>query len=59
MANKSRAEYFRKRRETNRQFTIWLRKDYLDKIDQMMKEKGISRTEWVKQKLADDFGLLY
>lgn len=56
MAKKSRAEYFRKRRETRRQFIVWLDKEFLERVNQQMKDKGITRTDWLKKKLVEEFG---
>lgn len=46
--NKSRAEYFRKRRETKAQFMAMVEKEELEKLDEVLKAKGISRVAWLR-----------
>lgn len=46
--NKSRAEYFRKRRQTMGQFYAMLDRKLLEKLDVKLKNKNMSRTAWLK-----------
>lgn len=49
MADKSRAEYYRKRRETRKQFMVLLDKVKLDRFDQKLKSMGKTRAEWLRE----------
>lgn len=46
---KSRAEYFRKRREMMGQFYVMIDKDMLEKLDIILKARKLSRTAWLKE----------
>ena len=56
MAEKSRAEYYRKRRETRKQFMVLLDKELLDEFDKKVKSKGMTRAEWLREKIAEELG---
>lgn len=56
MAEKSRAEYYRKRRETRRQFMVLLDKDKLERFDAKVKSMGMSRAEWLRQQIDEVLG---
>lgn len=56
MAEKSRADYFRERRKTYKQFVVNLDKSLIDRLDVRLKEQGLTRTEWVKRKIAEELG---
>lgn len=47
--NKSRAEYFRKRRQEKGQFYAMTDKDLLEKLDIKLKARQISRTAWLME----------
>lgn len=56
MADKSRAEYYRKRRETRKQFMVLMDKEKLDRFDQKLKEMGKTRAEWLREKVDEELG---
>lgn len=56
VAEKSRAEYFRKRRETRKQFMVLLDKELLDEFDKKVKSMGKTRAEWLREKIAEELG---
>lgn len=56
MADKSRAEYYRKRRETRKQFMVLMEKDKLEEFDQKLKAMGKSRAEWLREKVDEELG---
>lgn len=56
VADKSRAEYYRKRRETRRQFMVLMDKDELERFDSKLKEMGKSRAEWLREKVREVLG---
>lgn len=54
MADKSRAEYYRKRRETRKQFMVLMEKEKLERFDQKLKTLGKSRAEWLREKVDEE-----
>lgn len=56
MADKSRAEYYRKRRETRKQFMVLMDKDKLEQFDKKLKEMGKNRAEWLRETVDEFLG---
>jgi metal-responsive CopG/Arc/MetJ family transcriptional regulator len=56
VAEKSRAEYYRKRRETRKQFMVLLDKELLERLDRKIRANGMSRAEWLRKKIAEELG---
>lgn len=56
MADKSRADYFRKRRETRKQFAVLMDKALLEELDQKLKNEGRTRVEWLLEKVFEELG---
>lgn len=56
MAQKSRAEYFRKRRKVKRQLVFMVDPEKAAKLDEMLKERRECRTEWFRRKLDEEIG---
>lgn len=56
MAQQSRAEYFRKRRETRKQFAVLIEKKLLDELDQKLKDEGRTRADWLREKVNEELG---
>ena len=54
MANKSRAEYFRKRRETLKMFALRIQRDTLDELDATMAAQGKTRSDWLREKISEE-----
>lgn len=54
MADKSRAEYYRKRRETRKQFMVLMEKEKLERFDQKLKSMGKSRAQWLREKVDEE-----
>lgn len=54
MANKSRADYFRERRKTVGQFNVNVPKEKLEKLDDVLSEKGKTRTGWLNEKIDEE-----
>lgn len=58
MANKSRAEYFRERRKTMKQFNVMLKKEKIEALEEKIKSKGKTKVEWfeevVDKELSED-----
>ena len=56
MAEKSRADYFRERRKTYKQFIVNLDRAVIDELDEKLKQQGLTRTQWLKQKISEELG---
>lgn len=56
MSPESRAEYFRKRRETIGQFNVSVPKEKLEALEVKLKEQGKTKTQWVNDKIDEELG---
>jgi predicted DNA-binding protein len=56
MTPKSRAEYFRKRREIKGQFIVMVDKEILARLDKILKQKGLTRAAWLRKQIAEEIG---
>ena len=56
MPNKSRAEYYRKRRETIGQFSDPLSREKLKALTEKLKEKNKTKTQWLNEKVDEELG---
>lgn len=56
MSDTSRAEYFRERRKLMKQFCVNLDRPLIEKLEKHLEEKGITRTDWLKQKISEELG---
>ena len=54
MANKSRADYFRKRRESIGQFNVNVPREKLEALNEALEKKGQTRTEWLTEKIDEE-----
>lgn len=54
IADKSRAEYFRKRREKLKQFVVMVDKDKFQILDDKLKNQGKTKTEWLNIKIDEE-----
>ena len=43
---KSRADYFRKRREKEKQFNVAVDKKKMEVFEKILKEKGLTKVKW-------------
>lgn len=53
-SSKSRAEYFRKRRENIKQFSVNLSKERFELLESKLEEKGQTKTEWLNEKIDEE-----
>ena len=56
MPEKSRADYFKKRRETIGQFSVSVPRDKLDALDNKLQKKGQTKTAWLNEKIDEEIG---
>ena len=57
MSSKSRAEYYRKRRETIGQFSVPLSREKLKALTEKLKERNKTKTQWLNEKVDEELGL--
>ena len=51
---KSRAEYFRERRKTRKAFSVLLPEEKYKSIDETLKQKNKTKTEWLIEKIDEE-----
>jgi hypothetical protein len=56
ISEKSRAEYFRKRRESRGKFYVEVEKERLDKLFAKLEDENKTKTEWFNEKLDEEIG---
>lgn len=56
MAPESRAEYFRERRKSKKQFSVLSSRERVEKLEQRLKEQGKSKVKWFEEKADEELG---
>ena len=56
MPPESRAEYFRKRRESIGQLNVSVPKVKLEALEEKLREQGWTKTQWIKKKIDEELG---
>lgn len=56
MSPESRAEYFRKRRETIGQFSVPVARERLEALTKKLKEQEKTKTQWLNEKIDEELG---
>lgn len=56
MAPDSRAEYFRKRRETIGQFSVPLSREKLNALTEKLKKQNKTKTQWLLERVDEELG---
>lgn len=54
MSPESRAEYFRKRRESIGQLNVAVSKEKLAALEKCLNEQGKTKTQWVNEKIDEE-----
>lgn len=54
MAEKSRAEYYRKRRETIGQFSVPVPREKLEALTKKLDEESRTKTQWLNEKIDEE-----
>ena len=54
MSSKSRAEYYRKRRETIGQFSVPLSREKLNALTERLSEQNKTKTQWLNEKVDEE-----
>ncbi len=56
MAQKSRAEYFRERRKTFKQFSVLSKRERVESLEECLKKQGKSKVQWFEEKADEELG---
>ena len=56
MATKSRAEYFRERRNKFKTFSVEVEQSKMERLETYLKENDLSRREWFDRTLDEKLG---
>ncbi len=56
MPPESRAEYFRKRRESVAQLNVSVPRTKLEALETKLKEKQKTKTQWINEKIDEELG---
>lgn len=56
MSPESRAEYYRKRRETIGQFSVPLSREKLEALTKKLNEQNKTKTQWLNEKVDEELG---
>ena len=56
MTLESRAEYFRERRKTMKQFSVLSKREKVEALETKLKEQGTTKVEWFEEKADEELG---
>jgi len=56
LSPKSRAEYFRERRKTKKQFSVLSSRERVEALEQKLQEQGKTKTKWFEEKADEELG---
>ena len=56
MAGKSRAEYFRERRKTMKQFNVMLDREKIERLEMKLAGQVRTKAEWLNEKVDEELG---
>lgn len=56
VAKRNTSEYFKERRKTIGQFNIAVPREKLNALDEKLKEKGKTKTQWLNEKIDEEIG---
>lgn len=54
IAGKSRADYFRKRRESRKQFSVSLDKEKMEALEEKLKQDNKTKASWLNEKIDEE-----
>lgn len=54
ITTKSRADYFKKRRESTKAFNVAISKEKMDKFEEILQEKNQTKKQWLEQKIDEE-----
>lgn len=56
MSPESRAEYYRKRRETIGQFSVPIAREKLNALTERLDQQSKTKTQWLNEKIDEELG---
>lgn len=56
MARESRAEYFRERRKTKKQFSVLSSRERVEALEARLQEQGKTKVQWFEEKADEEIG---
>lgn len=56
MSPESRAEYYRKRRETIGQFSVPIAREKLNALTEKLDQQNKTKTQWLNEKIDEELG---
>ena len=56
MPRESRAQYFRDRRKNIKAFAVEGDKEKMERFEEKLKEKNISKVKWLNEKIDEELG---
>ena len=56
MPRESRAQYFRDRRKKTKAFAVEVDKEKMERFEEKLKEKNISKVKWLNEKIDEELG---
>ena len=56
VAHESRADYFKKRRETRKHFSVLIDRKKAESIEKKLQEEGKTKTAWLEEKIDEELG---
>lgn len=54
IADNSRADYFRQRRENRKSFSVLLEREKAEKFEQKLKELNKTKAEWLNERIDEE-----
>lgn len=54
MAEKSRAEYFRERRKSMKQFNVMLKREKVEALEEKLSSQGVTKAAWLEKKVDEE-----
>lgn len=54
MAEKSRAEYFRERRKSMKQFNVMLKREKVEALEEKLISQGVTKAAWLEKKVDEE-----
>lgn len=54
MAEKSRADYFKKRRESRKSFSVLLDKEKVERLEEKLKTINKTKSQWLNERIDEE-----
>lgn len=54
ITSKNRADYFKQRRESLRQFNVDIPRETMDALEEKLEKQSKTKTAWLKEKISEE-----